>query len=223
MQNRLQRLLKKVTLKVFIVALLFILALFLFAFIAHEAVAEHEDAFDMQVHQFFVARSTPALVHLMEDFTFLGSSTFLFPAYIVLILFFVVKKSYRRAIDIAIIAFSSFLLMQGLKQVFHRKRPDLPIIKGVANYSFPSGHSLSSFIFCSILGYLIWKGKMRPVYKVLLIIALLLLAVTIGISRIVLNVHYATDVIAGFCLGVMWVIVSFIVIRSINYGKVGKQ
>ena len=220
MDSKKEKVLKQVSLKVLLVAVLFLVSLFLFAFIAHEAVYEQEDVFDKKVHAFFMAHSTPAFIQSMRDFTFLGSSSFLLPAYIVLVSFFLIKKRVRYAIDISIVAVSSFLLMQGLKQVFHRKRPDLPIIKGIATYSFPSGHSLSSFIFCSVLAYLIWNGELRTVWKLVLTVLLLLLAVTIGISRIVLNVHYATDVIAGFCLGIMWVILSFWVIRKINSKRI---
>jgi len=216
MDKQEKKLLQQVPLKVLLVAALFLIALFIFAYIAHEAVYEHEDIFDAHVHAYLLAHSTPALITIAEYFTFLGSSLFLFPAYITLITILLIRKQKRNAIDVAVVGVSSFLLMHALKQVFHRKRPDLPIIKGIANYSFPSGHSLSSFIFCSVLTYLIWKGDLNIIWKWLLTILLLLVAVSVGISRIVLNVHFATDVIAGFCLGVMWVILSFWVVQKVN-------
>ena len=49
--------------------------------------------------------------------------------------------------------------------------------------------------------------------KTAIISALFLIALAVGISRIVLNAHYTTDVIGGFCYGVVWVIVSFWIIR----------
>jgi len=108
--------------------------------------------------------------------------------------------------------------MFGLKELFHRQRPDLPLIKSIAStYSFPSGHALSSFIFCSIVIDLIWESASGRVWKWLFSILLLLFSFTIGISRIVLKMHYATDVIAGFCLGIAWVIISFRVIKKINF------
>lgn len=211
-----KKLWKQVSIKVLIIAVIFLASLFFFAFIAHEAVFENEDIFDSAVHSFFMTHTSPVLIQSMEDFTFLGSSTFLLSAYAVIIGFLLMNKNKRKALDISIVATSSFLLMRGLKLVFHRHRPDLPIIKGITTYSFPSGHTLSSFIFFSILTYLIWNTRMHAAFKVLLSIIMLLLSLMVGVSRIVLNVHYATDVIAGFCLGVMWVILSFWVIRSIN-------
>jgi undecaprenyl-diphosphatase len=216
MNKRIQRLLEQVSLEVLVLAALFLGSLFIFAYIAHEAVYEQEDVFDARVHAYLLAHTTPLLIKIASGFTYLGSSLFLLPTYILLIGILIIFKKRRTALDISIVALSSFLMMQVLKQVFHRRRPDLPIIKNIHTYSFPSGHSLSSFIFCSILVYLVWKGEGRIIYKWVLTILLLLLAVAIGLSRIVLNVHFATDVIAGFCLGVMWVTISFWIIQKIN-------
>ena len=159
---------------------LFAGALFLFVVIANEAVIEKEDVFDLKVHHFVFKHTTPGLLEMMRTATLLGSSYFLLPAYLLLIGIFAIKKKYRYAIDIGVIAISSFLLMILLKQVFHRDRPDMPIIKGITSYSFPSGHSLSSFVFFSILGYLIWKGNMSKPPKVMLIASLFMIANTNG-------------------------------------------
>jgi undecaprenyl-diphosphatase len=113
--------------------------------------------------------------------------------------------------------------MFGLKEYFHRKRPDLPVIRSLHNYSFPSGHALSSFIFCSVLIYLIWKGGMRNVWKWILSVLLILFSICIGISRIVLRYHYPTDVIAGFCLALAWVILSLWLERKLTPRSVSVQ
>ena len=216
MDKRSKNLLQRVSLEVLVLAALFLVSLFIFAYIAHEAVLEQEDVFDTRVHAYLLAHTTPLLIKVASGFTYLGSSLFLLPAYVLLIGMLIIFKKKSTALDISVVALSSFLVMQVLKQVFHRKRPNLPIIKAIHTYSFPSGHSVSSFIFCSILAYLVWKGEGHTVYKWILTFMLLLLAVAIGLSRIVLNVHFATDVIAGFCLGVMWVTLSFWVIQKIN-------
>jgi undecaprenyl-diphosphatase len=216
MNKGIKWLLQQASLKLLILAALFLSALFIFAYIAHEAVLEQEDVFDAQVHRFFLLHTTPAITGVAQDLTFLGSSLFLLPAYILIAGTLIIFKKKQQALDISTVALSSFLVMQVLKQVFHRKRPQLPIVKTIHTYSFPSGHSLSSFIFCSILAYLIWKSNLHKAWKWLATVLLLLLAVAIGISRIVLNVHFATDVIAGFCLGIMWAILSFWIIQKIN-------
>lgn len=210
------KLLEHIPLKVFLVICLFLASFFVFAFIADTVVIENNVVFDTKVAAFFKSYSTPALIQVMRVLTFLGSSNFLLPAYVVVILYFVLQKKYRKAINILVVSSSSFFVMSGLKEVFKRQRPESAILEGMTTYSFPSGHSLSSFVFCSILAYLVWSGQIKSVWKAVLILLLFLIAVLVGISRIVLNVHFATDVIAGFCLGVMWVILSFWVLRRIR-------
>ena len=151
MKKRLQHLLKLVPLQILLAGLVFLLSLFTVSLIIHEAVYEKEDAFDNEVIRFFAAHASPAVIKVMERITFFGSSTFLLPAYLVVIGWLIVKKELQYAVDIAVIGITSTAMMFGLKQFFHRHRPELPIIKGISGYSFPSGHALSSFIFCMIL------------------------------------------------------------------------
>jgi undecaprenyl-diphosphatase len=216
MRKRIQNLLRLVSLEILAAAVIFLLALFAFSFIVHEALYEREDIFDKNAIRFFSAHSSQTFIEVMKRITFFGSTTFLFPAYIALIAWQIFKKKPQYAIDITVIAVSSTAMMFALKQFFHRQRPQLPIIKGISGYSFPSGHALSSFIFCSILVYLVWKSSLQPVPKYISMAFLLLFALTIGLSRIVLNVHYATDVIGGFCLGIIWVIISFAILKKIR-------
>ena len=113
--------------------------------------------------------------------------------------------------------------MFGLKEFFHRKRPDLPLIRTLDNFSFPSGHALSSFIFCSVLVYLVWKGGLYTAWKWALSVLLILFSISIGISRIVLRYHYASDVIAGFCLALAWVIFSLWLEKKLTSRKTELQ
>lgn len=210
------RLIEVISLKVLIVAAFFVVALFAFGFIAHEVLYENEKTFDTRIFNFFASYTNPSLIEVMKIFTFFGTIQFLIPAYAIIIAYFIIQKQYRRAIDISIVALSSSVFMFGLKDFFHRERPELPIVRSFT-YSFPSGHALCSFIFCSVLIYLIDVSNIRYLWKWILSIFLLLFSFTIGVSRIVLKMHYATDVIAGFCLGIAWVILSFWILRKVNY------
>lgn len=216
MEKKKKRLLELIPLKVLLVGILFLISLFLFALIAHEAVSENEKFFDEKVSAYISSFATPGFINVMKVFTFFGSSWFLLPAYIILIGFFFLKKKYRYGIDIAVTGISSTLLIHVLKLVFHRRRPDLPIIKGITTYSFPSGHTLSAFVFFSILIFILSNGKWKRVYKWIFSVLLMLFAVSIGISRIALKTHYPTDVIASFCLGIAWTILSFTVLKMVN-------
>jgi undecaprenyl-diphosphatase len=207
---------KEFPLKLLAAGILFFIAVFLFAFLAKMVVLDKKDLFDTTVFSFLHGYTTPFLIKLMEVFTFFGSATFLFPAYVVLVVFLLLKRETRWAVDIAIVGISSELLKLFLKNFFHRHRPNLPLIETLNSYSFPSGHALSSFIFFSILVYLLWKKDLKPVWKWIISILLILFSITIGISRIVLRYHYASDVVAGFCMGYSWVIFSLWLLNKIH-------
>jgi len=213
----------EIELKTILVALLFLICLFVFGYLAHEIVGENETAFDDKVFHFFAGFGTPGFIRINRIVTFFGSSYFSIPAYIILLIILFISGRRTDGINIAIVAITSTALMFGLKEYFHRKRPDLPIIRSLHNYSFPSGHALSSFIFCSVLIYLLWKGGLNNSWKWVLSVLLILFSICIGISRIVLRYHYPTDVIAGFCLALAWVIFSLWLEKKLTPRRVELQ
>jgi membrane-associated phospholipid phosphatase len=223
MRKFIREIIKEVELKTILVSLLFLVSLFIFGLLAHEVVGENETGFDNRAFHFFSAFNSPRFIEVNKVLTFFGSTYFVIPAYIVLIVFLWIIRRRSDAINVTIIAASSTLLMLGLKEFFHRHRPELPLLKTLTNFSFPSGHALSSFIFCSVLIYLIDKGKLDIKWKWVFSILLILFSIAIGISRIVLRYHYATDVIAGFCLGFAWVIFSLWLERKLTSRRIALQ
>ena len=211
-----KKIIKEVSLKTLLVSSLFFIAVFVFAFLAHEIVGEKEDLFDTKVFHFLKAHTTTPLIKLMQWLTFFGNHYFLIPAYILLVTFLFFRHRNSDAINIIVIVLSSTGLLFGLKAIYQRHRPEIPLLRELHDYSFPSGHALSSFIFCSILIYLIWKSDLRPVLKYLLAGLLVIFSISIGISRIVLRYHFASDVLAGLALGFAWVIFSFWALQKLS-------
>lgn len=207
---------RRVSLKLILVSLLFLAAIFIFGFIADEIVIEKEDLFDTRVFHFFAQFATPAFINIAHVITFFGSTKFFFPAYSILVLYFLLKRKRAYALDIALVGISSTVLMLTLKKIFNRQRPDHPIFKALTNNSFPSGHALSSFIFCSVLVYIVWNGNWKTGWKWVLSVLLFLFALSIGVSRIVLRYHYASDVVAGMCLGFVWALLSLWLLKKIR-------
>ena len=152
---------ESVSIGTYLAGLIFIISLFGFVLIAHEVVWQKEDWFDTKAFVFFKTHSTPLIIDVFKFFTFFGSTVFLLPAWLLLIggLFFKGKKA--NAVDIGILAITSTMLLYGLKPVFGRSRPDQPLFEELTNHSFPSGHALSSLIFCSAIAWLIWKMPME--------------------------------------------------------------
>jgi undecaprenyl-diphosphatase len=118
------------------------------------------------------------------------------------------------------IAISSLLLMFGLKHLFARHRPTGQLLEEAKNFSFPSGHALMSVTFYGLLAYIVWHSVKNTTLKWTLIILLVLWILLIGTSRVYLRRHYYTDVMAGFAMGFLWLVISLKVIRQIEkYSK----
>ena len=93
-----------------------------------------------------------------------------------------------------------------LKQIVQRPRPTEYRIVNETGYSFPSGHSMVSMAFYGFLIYLIYKYVKNQYLKIGLITFLSILIISNGISRIYLGVHYTSDVMAGFCISVSYLV-----------------
>lgn len=93
-----------------------------------------------------------------------------------------------------------------IKVIIARPRPEINKLVTETGYSFPSGHSITSMVFYGYLVYLTYKYINNKRIKIPLIIFLILLIPTIGLSRIYLGVHYTSDVLCGFLLGIIYLI-----------------
>ena len=87
------------------------------------------------------------------------------------------------------------------KNIIMRERPMLSLIEKPSDFSFPSGHTMCSVAFYGFIVYLLLKNIKNYFLKWLIVFVFSMLVIFIGISRIYLNVHYFTDVIGGFILG----------------------
>lgn len=211
---------KGISLRLLILAGIFLLALLLFAVIADEMVLENENLLDKAVFDQLKTITNPAMTNFMVAITFFGSSYFLFPAYILLILYFLLlKKNSKLSWNIAAVGITSTLILFSLKAIFHRQRPLDPLVENVNGFSFPSGHSFSSFTFFGLLIYILWQQKMNASFRWVLTVLLVLFASAIAFSRVYLHVHYASDVIGGLALCIIWLTASFWLVSKIERKK----
>ena len=117
---------------------------------------------------------------------------------------------------VPVVSLGSFIVMWSLKLYFSRPRPDDPVFKAAMGFSFPSGHAMSSMTFYGLLIFLVWKNIENVVLKWILTILLAAFIILIGFSRIYLRVHYASDVMAGFSLGLVWLVLSLWIMHKIE-------
>ncbi len=192
-------------------------ALFAFIGIAKMIFKEKKETFDQHAFTLLANEVNEINTNVMQVFSFLGSHTFLIPANLTLVAWFLLIKKHRwYSIKVPVVALSSLLLMFLLKLIFQRDRPLTPLLEAAHGYSFPSGHALMSITFYGLLIFLVWLNIKNVWGKWSLTLLLAFLIIFIGISRVYLRVHYTSDVLAGFCVGLMWLLLSLWVLRKIE-------
>lgn len=208
---------KGISLRLLVVAGIFLLALLAFGFIANEMVLENENWLDQWAFALLAGITNSSVTQVMLFITFFGSSYFLMPAYLILIGYFLLfKKNRKLSLDVAAVGITSTIILFSLKAIFHRNRPLDPLVQKVNGFSFPSGHSFSSFTFLGLLIYILWNTTMNPVLRWVLSILFFLFAAAIALSRVYLHVHFASDVLAGFFLCLVWLTITLSVLKKFN-------
>jgi undecaprenyl-diphosphatase len=121
---------------------------------------------------------------------------------------------------VPVIAVGSISLNLLTKFFFHRERPLIKHLVEASGLSFPSGHSMVSASFYGLLIYLSWHNIENRVLHYVISGLLILTILLIGCSRVYVHVHYATDVMAGFSAGFLWVILGVYGLRRLErYSK----
>lgn len=126
---------------------------------------------------------------------------------IILALTIIFVKKKKLSSYIVVNAGLCVLINQVVKRIFVRVRPIGIALIEQGGYSFPSGHSMMAFAFYGFIIYLINKSKIDKRKKIIFTTILAILTFLIGLSRIYLGVHYASDVLGGFILSFIHLIV----------------
>ena len=101
-----------------------------------------------------------------------------------------------------------------LKALIARPRPDIvPWLSHVHSSSFPSGHSMMSAVVYLSLGLMLSDLTSRRLVKTFVVVAPLTISALVGLSRVYMGVHYPTDVVAGWWLGISWSLACWLAIR----------
>lgn len=212
-----------ITKEMLIALIIFMASLITFIVIAYRVFTLDKTGADNAAFAFAKSLVSDTTTSVMRFFTFFGSHYFLIPANILLAIFFMFRRKSRYTLKVSAIALTSLLIMLGLKLLFHRERPLIPLLEPARGLSFPSGHTFMSVCFYGLLMIIIWKEeKYKPVLKWMLLVLTLFFIVMIGFSRIYLHVHYFTDVLAGFCIGFSWLLISSYLLDQIKPGGLKK-
>lgn len=160
---------------------------------------------DTVAYNFFVLKlRRPWITGIMEGFSSLSSP-------IVIAVMFLMVAAFAPGRRPGLCAFVNLLGVVGINQVLkyivQRPRPDGFRLISEMGYSFPSGHSMVSMAFYGLCAWMVWTYERDRIMRWACCIAYGFIIVAVGMSRVYLGVHYASDVIAGFCVALAWVAV----------------
>ncbi|MEO8546281.1 MAG: phosphatase PAP2 family protein [Burkholderiaceae bacterium] len=194
------------TLGVGVAAVLLVLA---FALLAGEMLEGDTRAFDMVLLR--AAQSLradhPWVSDVMRDFSGLGSTVVLTLFTAITVGYLALASTRTIALLVAASAISGSICVSVFKAAFGRARPDTVYAELVATgLSFPSGHATMSAVVFLTLGALVASTRMLWIERIYIVCATALMTVLVGASRIVLGVHWATDVLGGWAFGSAWAI-----------------
>lgn len=201
--------------------ILFIFFMFLiaFIFIASEIQIHALVQFDTFIISVVQSQISPLLTGIMKVLTFLGSVKWIGTVVLISALWLFIKKKWSLGWFILLSSGMGSVFNIILKNIFKRQRPDIHRLISETGYSFPSGHSMGSFIFYGALLYMIIHYTRNKRRQTLAGIIIALLIFFIGLSRIYLGVHYPSDIIGGYTAGGAWLIICVMIYRYYEFRK----
>ncbi len=211
------------------ILLLMVLFLFFFIEISDSVVEGETYSMDKKILMLLRDDADPAkplgperLPHVVRDITALGSSVVLTLITIFAAMYLYLRKEKRSVIYVLSASIGGAILVQILKFLFARERPEIvEHLVSEISMSFPSGHSAMSAVIYLSLAVLISRVEKSHILKVYIVSFALIITFVVGISRVYLGVHYPTDVLAGWSIGLFWALfcwffTSFLEKRSLD-------
>lgn len=160
---------------------------------------DHIAWFDTSIYDFLIVLKSESMTNL-----FLGISSITLPFIVISLFFWIFYPNKIISFFVSFHLTFSFILSNLLKLIFKRNRPIGIALTYEPGYSMPSSHAMVSIVFIGFLIYLVMIKVKNPYMRNGISILLALLILCVGVSRIYLGVHYASDVFLGFLFGILY-------------------
>jgi undecaprenyl-diphosphatase len=204
-----------------------VLCVWAFVAVADRVTAGHTQAVDEQLMLGLRIQGDPSsprgpgwLPGAMRDLTALGSAPVLVLFVLAVAGSLLVRRQYHALALLLVATIGGILLMMFLKGVFARPRPPsafhLSEVRSVRTLSFPSGHAMESAIIYLTLAALLARLVQTRVLKLYFIGLAFFLTFVVGLSRVYLGVHYPSDVLAGWTVGLAWALLCWTAARYLQ-------
>ena len=156
--------------------------------------------FDSNI-QTWVRGGLPAgLTRFFKTITILGNTPVQAIIAIVAVIWLYLRQYKAEAIFVGASGLLASILIVSLKYIYQRQRPSITHLVHASGYSFPSGHSLGTFMILGAIAIVLAQRLAKKESKIAVYGITGLLIFLVGLSRIYVGVHYLTDVLAGFTL-----------------------
>lgn len=193
-------------------------ALLCFGMIAIQVVKNPVIAFDETIRFWVYEHRSPLLSAIFIPITYVGNWQTI--TVLGAILLAIPKIRRKIGLPFALISLSSTVIYKVVKGIFERPRPELDLrLIPQGGFSFPSGHSMNCIVCFGILIYLIRRYCPNRKLANVLTVVLGLLIVGIGTSRVYVGVHFPTDVLGGWSLGLAFLMGSILLLEKIRGEK----
>ena len=103
-----------------------------------------------------------------------------------------------------------------LKLLYARPRPVFPDVTLPSDFGYPSGHTMQAILTYGMFAYVVWIGVRSPRVRVGTVLAAAAITVLVGISRLMLSVHFVSDVIGGLIAGGLWLVAAISVTEMLR-------
>lgn len=193
-------------------SIILVISLLLFIFITYAIFNDKIISLDETVHSYILSIRNDNLTSILTTITNISSA---YALIVLSILILVIMKNKKIPLYISLNLVCSFISNQIAKLFFLRPRPTGINLIEESGFSYPSGHAMVSMAYFGFIAYLLYKKLKNKLTKSILIITLILTILLIGFSRIYLGVHYLSDVIGGFLLSIVYLMI-FIKIINIE-------
>jgi len=194
---------------------LFILSLSLICFLLIAFLRSSFSAVDADVNSWAVSIQSTGFTQIAKIIHY-GFGTTALSIITLLIAVYLLYKRYRNdALLLVGVMLGDFVIVAILKRLIHSARP-LNGIMQEAGFSFPSGHATAAVVFLGLLTYFMWQHFKSRNVRILSGVLFVLLSLVVGFSRIYLNVHWLSDVVGAYSLGIFWLTFSIVAFRLQN-------
>lgn len=180
------------------------IGILIFATIVVMLLTNNVTSLDNSIYNIIISSKSDAMTMFMTVITMMCNTEFIIVATLLLVLLIKNKKIGGMIASNVVLC---SVINTIIKHIFLRPRPVGIKLIEQGGYSFPSGHSMMAVAFYGLLIYIIWNTKWKNVWKIFTTTLLVILILLIGISRIYVGVHFASDVIAGLSISLSYLII----------------